>query len=140
MKEFESRNVEVMAVSIDSHFSHNAYRNTAVESGGIGPVNFSMIADINHNIAKAYDVEHPEAGVSFRGAFIIDNKGMVRSQIINDLPIGRDVDELLRIIDAVQYTDEHGEVCPAGWRKGKAAMTPSPDGVKEFLSSKTDEL
>lgn len=140
MAEFEEKGVEVISVSIDSQFSHNAYRNTPVEKGGIGEVKYTMAADINHGIAKAYGVEHPVAGVAYRAAFIIDKDGMVRSQIVNDLPIGRNIDELLRIVDAVQFTDEHGEVCPAGWQKGKSSMKPSIEGMQSFLSEKTDEL
>lgn len=140
IKEFQERNVEVIAVSIDSHFTHNAYRNTPIEKGGIGPVNYPMVADIAHTICQAYGVEHPVAGVALRGAFIIDKSGVVRSQIVNDLPIGRNVDELLRIIDAVQFHEEHGEVCPAGWTKGQAGMKASPEGVAAYLASHAEGL
>lgn len=140
MSEFNSRNVEVIAVSIDSQFTHNAYRNTSVKSGGIGPVSYTLVADINHSICQAYGVEHPIEGVALRGAFIIDNKGVVRSQVVNDLPIGRNVDELLRLIDAVQYFEEHGEVCPAGWIKGKAGMQASTEGVAAYLSQYSQDL
>lgn len=140
INEFNSRNVEVIAVSIDSQFTHNAYRNTSINNGGIGAVDFVMAADITHSICQSYGVEHPVAGVAFRGAFIIDKNGIVRSQIVNDLPIGRNVDELLRIIDAVQFFEEHGEVCPAGWQKGKAGMKASPKGVAEYLSSHSADL
>lgn len=138
--EFKSRNVEVISVSIDSHFTHNAYRNTPVAKGGIGPVRFTMAADMTHSICQSYGVEHPSAGVAFRGAFIIDTKGIVRSQIVNDLPIGRNVDEILRTVDAVQYFEEHGEVCPAGWKKGDAGMVASPQGVAQYLSEHSDTL
>jgi len=137
---FKARNVEVVSVSIDSHFTHNAYRQTAVESGGIGLVQYTMVADINHAICQAYGIEHPEAGVALRAAFVIDDKGVVRAQIVNDLPIGRNVDELLRLIDAVQFSEEHGEVCPAGWQKGKAAMNASPEGVASYLAENNQEL
>lgn len=140
IEEFEKRGVEVIAVSIDSQFSHNAYRNTAVDKGGIGPVRYTLAADIAHSISQSYGVEHPQAGVAFRGAFIIDDKGMVRSQIVNDLPIGRNMDELLRIIDAVQFTEEHGEVCPAGWQKGEKGMTASPTGVADYLANNAESL
>lgn len=140
MDEFKSRNVEVVAVSIDSHFSHNAYRNTAVKDGGIGPVRYTLAADITHSICQSYGVEHPGAGVAFRGAFIIDTNGMVRAQVVNDLPIGRNIDELLRTIDAVQFFEEHGEVCPAGWKKGDAGMKASPKGVAEYLAEYSDKL
>lgn len=140
MKEFQQRNVEVVAVSIDSQFTHNAYRNTSVKDGGIGHINYTMAADITHSICQSYGVEHPTAGVAFRAAFVIDKNGMVRSQIVNDLPIGRNIDEILRIIDAVQFFEEHGEVCPAGWEKGKAGMTASPQGVAEYLATHSENL
>ncbi|AHE65693.1 peroxiredoxin [Legionella oakridgensis] len=140
MDDFVSRNVEVIAVSIDSQFTHNAYRNTAVKDGGIGPVKYTMAADVTHSICQAYGVEHPVAGVAFRGAFVIDKNGVVRSQIVNDLPIGRNIDELLRIIDAVQFFETNGEVCPAGWEKGKPGMKASPQGVAEYLSEHSGSL
>lgn len=140
MDELKSRNVEVVAVSIDSQFTHNAYRNTQIKDGGIGPVGFTMAADIAHSICQSYGVEHPVAGVAFRGAFVIDKNGMVRSQIVNDLPIGRNIDELIRIIDAVQFFEEHGEVCPAGWTKGKAGMKASPKGVADYLAHHSGDL
>ena len=140
IKEFHDRHVEVIGVSIDSQFTHNAYRNTPVKQGGIGPVKFTLAADITHHICQAYGVEHPGAGVALRGAFIIDKNGIVRSQIVNDLPIGRNVDELLRIIDALQFFEAHGEVCPAGWQKGKAGMKASAKGVADYLASHAEEL
>ncbi len=140
MDAFNSRDVEVVSVSIDSQFTHNAYRNTAVKDGGIGAVKFTMAADITHSICQSYGVEHAAAGVAFRGAFIIDKKGIVRSQVVNDLPIGRNIDELLRIVDAVQYFEENGEVCPAGWKKGEAGMQASPRGVAAYLAEHSDKL
>jgi peroxiredoxin (alkyl hydroperoxide reductase subunit C) len=140
MEEFKARGVEVIAVSIDSQFTHNAYRNTPVKDGGIGPIRYTLAADITHSICQSYGVEHPVAGVAFRGAFIIDKNGMVRSQIVNDLPIGRNIDELLRIVDAVQFFETHGEVCPAGWEKGQAGMKANPKGVAEYLSQYSENL
>ncbi len=140
MDEFKSRNVEVVAVSIDSQFTHNAYRNTAVKDGGIGPVKYTMAADIAHTICQSYGVEHPLAGVAFRGAFIIDKNGVVRSQIVNDLPLGRNIDEILRTIDALDFFETHGEVCPAGWKKGDAGMKASPKGVADYLAKHSDSL
>lgn len=140
MQEFQKRGVEVIAVSIDSQFTHNAYRNTPRNKGGIGSVQYTLAADIQHSICQSYGVEHPEAGVAFRGAFIIDKKGIVRSQIINDLPIGRNIEEILRTIDAVQFFEEKGEVCPAGWQKGESGMKASPDGVVEYLAENADSL
>lgn len=139
MDAFKERNVEVIGVSIDSHFTHNAWRNTPVNQGGIGPVRYTLAADINHDICKAYDVESA-GGVAFRGAFLIDKDGLVRSQIINDLPLGRNMDELLRLVDALQFHEEHGEVCPAGWQKGDKGMNASPDGVAAYLSDNADKL
>ena len=140
LKDFSSRGVEVITVSIDSHFTHNAYRNTAIKDGGIGPVKYTMAADMTHAICQAYGVEHPVAGVAFRGAFIIDTNGMVRSQIVNDLPIGRNIDEIIRTIDAVQFFEENGEVCPAGWQKGEAGMKASPKGVASYLAEHSASL
>ena len=140
IKEFNSRGVEVITVSIDSQYTHNAYRHTPVDKGGIGEVKFTMASDIAHHICQSYGIEHPTVGVAFRAAFIIDKQGMVRSQIVNDLPIGRNIDELLRIIDAVQFNEEHGEVCPAGWTKGDAGMKASPEGVAGYLASHAEDL
>lgn len=137
--DFKKRNVEVVGVSIDSHFTHNAWRNTPVEKGGIGPVKYTLAADITHEIAKAYDVESA-GGVAFRGAFIIDQKGIVRAQIVNDLPLGRSMDEIIRLVDALQFTEEHGEVCPANWRKGDKGMNASPEGVAKYLAENADKL
>jgi peroxiredoxin (alkyl hydroperoxide reductase subunit C) len=136
---FKERNVEVIAVSIDSHFTHNAWRNTAINDGGIGQVKYTMAADMNHAICKAYDVES-EGGMAFRGAFLIDDKGVVRSQIVNDLPLGRDMEELLRLVDALQFHEEHGEVCPAGWKKGDKGMDASPEGVAKYLADNAAKL
>jgi peroxiredoxin (alkyl hydroperoxide reductase subunit C) len=140
LAEFKSRNVEVVSASVDSHFTHNAWRNTPVDKGGIGEVGYTMAADINHTICRSYGIEHPEAGVAFRAVFVIDPQGVVRSQIVNDLPIGRNVDEILRIVDAVQFTDEHGEVCPAGWNKGDKAMQATPEGVATYLAGNAKKL
>ncbi|MGH8410105.1 MAG: peroxiredoxin, partial [Pseudomonas sp.] len=133
MSEFKARNVEVVAVSIDSHFTHNAWRNTPVNDGGIGAVRYTMAADIKQEVMKAYDVQSAD-GVAFRGAFLIDDKGVVRSQIINDLPLGRNMEELLRLVDALQFHEEHGEVCPANWKKGDKGMNASPEGVAAYLT------
>ena len=133
MEKFRALGVEVVAVSIDSQFTHNAWRNTAVKDGGIGPVGYTMAADVNHDICRAYDVEST-GGVAYRGAFLIDPAGKVRSQLINDLPLGRNIDELIRLVEALQFTDQHGEVCPAGWNKGDKGMNASPDGVAAYLA------
>ncbi|MGE8187328.1 peroxiredoxin [Pseudomonas sp. NPDC086278] len=133
MADFAARNVEVVAVSIDSHFTHNAWRNTPVNNGGIGQVRYTMAADIKQEVMKAYDVQSAD-GVAFRGAFLIDDKGVVRSQIINDLPLGRNMEELIRLVDALQFHEEHGEVCPANWKKGDKGMTASTEGVAAYLT------
>lgn len=140
MPEFQARNVEVISVSIDSQFTHNAWRNTAIEKGGIGAVKYTMVADVAHTIARSYGVEHPEAGVALRGAFIVDEKGVVRAEIINDLPLGRSMGEILRLVDALQFTEQHGEVCPANWKKGEKGMTASPTGVATYLAENADRL
>ena len=136
---FKKRNVEVIGVSIDSHYSHNAWRNTPVDQGGIGPVRYTLAADMTHEIAKAYDVESP-GGMAYRGSFLIDEDGLVRHQVINDLPLGRNIDEMLRMVDALAFNQEHGEVCPAGWKEGDKGMDASPDGVASYLSQNADKL
>lgn len=138
--EFKKRGVEVVAVSVDSQFTHNAWRNTPVNQGGIGPVRYVMAADVGHAICQSYGVEHPAAKVAFRGAFIIDREGVVRAQVVNDLPLGRDIDELLRLVDALQFHEEHGEVCPAGWKKGDVGMKASIAGVAEYLTDQAGKL
>ena len=138
--EFKERNVEVIGVSIDSQFTHNAWRNTSVNQGGIGQVNYTLAADVSHFICRSYGVEHPEAGVAFRGAFVIDKEGVVQSQIVNNLPIGRSINEILRIVDAMQFHEQHGEVCPANWKKGETGMTASPKGVAEYLAENATAL
>lgn len=140
MAEFKARNVEVIGVSIDSHFTHNAWRNTPINDGGIGPVQYTLAADMAHDICRAYDVEVADGSVAYRGAFLIDREGNVRSQIVNDLPLGRNMDELLRLVDALQFHEEHGEVCPAGWQKGDSGMKDSPEGVASYLSENADNL
>ncbi|MEO8400996.1 MAG: peroxiredoxin [Gammaproteobacteria bacterium] len=138
--EFNKRNTLVVGVSIDSQFTHNAWRKTAVNDGGIGPVRYPLVADVNHQICQAYGVEHPTSHVALRGAFIIDTHGVVRSQIVNDLPLGRNIDELLRLIDALQFHEKHGEVCPAGWMKGETAIKPTAEGIADYLAEKADAL
>lgn len=140
IEEFEKRNALVMGISIDSQFTHSAWRNTPVANGGIGAVRYPLIADVNHQICQAYGVEHPTAHIALRGAFIIDKQGIVRSQIINDLPLGRNVDELLRIIDALEFHEKHGEVCPANWTKGKTGIKPTSEGIAQFLADQAESL
>lgn len=138
--EFKKRGVEVIGVSIDSQFTHLAWKNTAVNDGGIGKVQYPLVADIKHEICRAYDVEVESAGVAFRGSFLIDKAGVVRHQVVNDLPLGRNVDEMLRMVDALQFTEKHGEVCPAGWTQGQEGMQASPEGVAKYLAAHHQEL
>lgn len=134
IQEFEKRNVKVIGVSVDSHYTHNAWRNTPVDKGGIGPVRYTLAADINHAIAKAYGIETPDGMVAYRATFLINKSGTVVHQVVNDLPLGRNVDELLRMVDAMHFHETHGEVCPAGWKEGDKAMKGTPDGVADYLS------
>jgi peroxiredoxin (alkyl hydroperoxide reductase subunit C) len=137
--EFEKRGVVVLGCSVDSHFSHLAWRNTAVENGGIGPVKFGLVADLDKNIARDYDVLLNES-IALRGSFLIDENGVVRHQVVNDLPLGRNVDEMLRMVDALDFHTTHGEVCPAGWKEGEAGMKPSAEGVASYLSENASGL
>ncbi|MGO8754851.1 MAG: peroxiredoxin [Gallionellaceae bacterium] len=139
LDEFKKRKVEVLGVSIDSQFTHLAWKNTPVDKGGIGKVGYTLVADVKHEICKAYDVE-ADGGVAFRGSFLIDKSGVVRHQVVNDLPLGRNIDEMIRMVDALQFHEEHGEVCPAGWSKGKAGMDASPEGVAKYLAKHSREL
>lgn len=136
---FAELGVQLIGVSIDSQFTHLAWRETPVERGGIGRIRFPLVADVNHAIVKAYGIEHPE-GVALRASFLIDRQGMVQHQVVNNLPLGRDVEEMLRMVEALQFTEQHGEVCPAGWRKGERGMQPSPQGVADFLAENADRL
>ena len=139
-EEFKKRGVEVVGVSIDSEFTHNAWRNTPTENGGIGAVKYALAADVKHEIVQAYGIEHPEAGVALRASFLIDKNGVVRHQVVNDLPLGRNIDEMLRMVDALQFHEEHGEVCPAQWEKGKEGMKDNPEGVAKYLKQNADKL
>lgn len=138
--------VEVVGLSIDSHFTHNAWRNTAVNEGGIGEVEYTLAADMDHSIAKAYGIEseggdsYYPAGVAMRATFVIDQKGIVRHQVVNDEPLGRNMDEVVRIVEALQFFEENGQVCPAGWNKGDSGMTNTPEGVASYLADNADKL
>ena len=131
--------MQVLGCSVDSHFSHLAWKNTPVDKGGIGNVQYPLVADLTKDIARDYDVLLPD-GVALRGSFLIDRDGIVRHQVVNDLPLGRNIDEMLRMVDALQFTEEHGEVCPAGWQEGEQAMEPTPEGVASYLASAADKL
>ncbi|MCA9196071.1 MAG: peroxiredoxin [Pirellulaceae bacterium] len=134
IKEFQDRNVEVLGVSVDSHFSHLAWRNTARSQGGIGEVTYPLVSDLNRKISEAYDVLLP-GGIALRGLFLIDKEGVVRHQVVNDLPLGRNIDEALRVVDALQYFEANGEVCPANWKQGSRTIKPTPDASKEFFQA-----
>lgn len=139
LADFKSRGVEVIGVSIDSHFTHLAWKNTPINNGGIGQVGYPLVADIKHEICKAYDVE-ADGGVAYRGSFLINKAGVVVHQVVNDLPLGRDIDEMLRMVDALQFFEANGEVCPAGWKKGKAGMSASTEGVAKYLAENAKDL
>ena len=136
---FAERGVQLVGVSIDSQFTHHAWRSTPVSRGGIGEVGFPMVADVNHEIVRAYGVEHQD-GVAFRASFLIDKDGVVRHQTVNDLPLGRNVDDMLRVIDALQFHEKHGEVCPAGWQKGQEGMKADAAGVADYLAKNASNL
>jgi peroxiredoxin (alkyl hydroperoxide reductase subunit C) len=133
---FKERNCEVIAVSIDSHFSHWAWKNTPVEKGGIGNVQFPIVADITKAISRSYGVLFDES-IALRGLFLIDKEGTVRHALVNDLPLGRNVDEALRMLDALQFTEKHGDVCPANWHVGEEGMKPTAEGVASYLAKHT---
>jgi len=139
LKEFQDRDVNVIGISVDSQFSHFAWRETPINEGGIGRVGYPLVADLTKQISKDYDVLFGEA-VALRGSFLIDAKGVIRHATINDLPLGRNIDEMLRMVDTMQFTDEFGEVCPAGWQKGDEGMKATTEGVAEYLSKHEEEL
>lgn len=132
LDEFKKRNTEVIGVSIDSQFSHFAWKNTAPKAGGIGNVQFPLVADLSKNISRDYGVLFDEA-IALRGLFLIDKEGVVRHSVVNDLPLGRNIGEALRMVDALQFFEEHGDVCPANWQQGDDAMTPTSEGVASYL-------
>lgn len=140
IEEFHQRDTLIIGISIDSQFSHNAWRKTPVSEGGIGEVRYPLVADVNHYICQTYGVEHPTAHVALRGTFLIDKQGIVRSQTINDLPLGRNIDEMLRLIDALQFHEKHGEVCPAGWSKGSVGIKPTEQGIADYLANNAETL
>ena len=157
LAEFEKRNVQVLGCSVDSHFSHLRWKEMEINKGGIGKVGYPLISDLDKSIARDYDVllgatpatvltEEDEketsigGGVTLRGSFLIDEEGNVRHEIKNDLPLGRNIDEMLRLIDALDHHNTHGDVCPAGWNKGDAGMSPSDEGMRNYLTENTDNL
>ncbi len=139
LDKFKEKGVQVIGVSIDSQYTHFAWKNTPVNQGGIGQVQFPVVADVNHSITRNYGIEHPD-GVALRASFLIDRDGIVQHQVVNNLPLGRNVDEMLRVIDALQHTEKYGEVCPAGWNKGDKGMTATSEGVADYLASHSSAL
>ncbi len=134
LEEFKKRNVEVIGVSTDSWFSHLAWLNTPKTQGGIEGVSYPLVSDFNKTISRDYDVLFEGLGAAYRGLFLIDKNGVVQHQVVNNLPLGRSIDEVLRMVDALQFTEEHGEVCPANWKEGDKAMKPTDSGLKEFFA------
>lgn len=137
--EFKARGYEVVGVSVDNEFCHLAWKNTDVKDGGIGQVQFPLVSDITKDISRAYDVLFDEA-VALRGSFLIDDKMVVRHAVINDLPLGRSIDEMLRMTDTLNFYNEHGEVCPANWHKGDQAIKANPEGIKKYLEKNSSKL
>lgn len=137
--EFKSRGVNVIGVSVDSQFSHFAWRETPINNGGIGRIKYPLVADLTKQISKDYDVLFGES-VALRGSFLIDSKGIIRHAVINDLPLGRNIDEMIRMVDAMHFTDEHGEVCAAGWQKGDEGMKATTEGVAQYLAKNSENL
>jgi len=130
---FEAKNAQLIGVSVDSHFTHLAWKNTPRDQGGIGQVGYPLVADLGKTISRDYGVLLDD-GIALRGLFLIDTDGVVRHALVNDLPLGRNVDEALRVLDALQFTEKHGEVCPANWREGEDAMKPTAEGVADYLA------
>lgn len=139
LKEFNERDVVIAGCSVDSQFVHYAWKNTPVEKGGIGKIQFPMLADISGEVAKMYDILS-DAKLAFRATFLIDQNGRIAHQVVNDLPLGRNIDEIIRMVDALQFTQKYGELCPANWKKGQEAMKPTTDGVADYLSKHANEL
>ena len=138
--QFEERNTEIVGVSIDSQYTHFAWRDVPVNKGGIGNIHFPIVADVSHAITQAYGIEHPNEYIALRASFLIDRNGIVQHQVVNNLDLGRNVDEMLRMIDALQYSEKHGEVCPAGWQKGQEGMKATSEGVSSYLTSHGNDL
>jgi peroxiredoxin (alkyl hydroperoxide reductase subunit C) len=137
--EFSIRNTKIVAISVDSHFSHHAWKAMPVNKGGIGNIQFPLVSDLKKEISTAYNVLN-EDGISYRATFLIDEQFNIRHYLINDLPLGRNVDETIRMIDALDHHTTHGEVCPAGWKKGDQGMSPTHQGVSDYLTSNAERL
>ncbi len=133
LNEFKKRDTEVIGASVDSHFTHLAWKNTPLDKGGIGQVQYPLVSDLSREIARSFGILFNES-LALRGLFLIDKEGIVRHALVNDLPLGRNVDEAIRVLDALQFTEKYGEVCPANWRQGEKAMKPTADGVASYLA------
>ncbi|MEM9799864.1 MAG: peroxiredoxin [Planctomycetota bacterium] len=140
VSELEKRGVVILGVSMDDAETHAKWRDTAIEDGGIGALNYALIADDAKKVSEAFDVVHQDSGLSYRATFLIDKDGVVQSAVHNNLPLGRNMEELVRMVDALQFHEENGEVCPANWQPGKAAMKATPEGVKEYLKEHASSL
>ncbi len=138
-KKFQERGVEIVGVSVDSQYSHFAWKNTPVKEGGIGNIDYPLVSDLTKQISRDYDVLFEEAGVAFRGTFLINKEGIIKHATINDLGLGRNIDEALRMVDALRYHEEHGEVCPANWDEGQEAIKPTTEGIAEYLAKNLAE-
>jgi peroxiredoxin (alkyl hydroperoxide reductase subunit C) len=136
LDKFKEKNCEIIGISIDSQFSHWAWKNTPIKQGGIGNIQFPLVADLDKNISRQYGVLL-DAGIALRGTFLIDRDGIIRHAVINDLPLGRNIDEAIRMVDALQFHELHGDVCPANWQEGKEGMTPTAEGVADYLAKQT---
>lgn len=134
VQQFEDSNCQLVGISIDSHYSHLAWKKTAVSEGGIGNIQYPLVSDLDKSISRNYQVLL-DSGIALRGLFLVDKEGIIRHQVVNDLPLGRNVNEALRILHALQFTEKHGEVCPANWQQGEDAMKPTADGVSKYLSA-----
>lgn len=132
---FEKKGAQVLGISVDSHYTHLAWKNTARNDGGIGPINYPLVSDLDKNISRSFGVLL-DSGIALRGLFLIDKEGVVRHSLVNDLPIGRSVDEAMRVLDALQFHEKHGDVCPANWREGEEAMKPTAEGVAAYLGKR----
>jgi peroxiredoxin (alkyl hydroperoxide reductase subunit C) len=133
VEQFEAKNTQVIGVSVDSHFTHLAWKNTPRDQGGIGEINYPLVADLDKSISREYGVLSGDS-VALRGLYLIDKEGIIRHELVNDLGLGRSVEEAIRMLDALQFTEEHGEVCPANWHKGDDAMQPTAEGVADYLA------
>ena len=139
VKTFDERDTVIIGVSIDSKHTHNAWRNTQVNDGGIGSIDFPLVSDMNHSIMSSYGITHPE-GTALRASFLIDENFVIRHQVVNDHPLGRNVDEMIRMVDALDFHTENGEVCPAGWNTGEDGMQENAESVAEYLSKNANNL